>query len=156
MALNGTLACLVAITAPCNTVTPLGAVIIGTVGGALVVFSVLFFDNIGVDDPVGAISVHLVNGIWGTLAAALLHENLFLGLEYNLRAQLWTQVLGILTCAAWTFSMAYLMFRLIKATIGLRVSEAEEIEGLDLGEHGSRAYPDFIQTPSSGMGLTHG
>ena len=84
------------------------------------------------------------------------HENLFLGLEYNLRAQLWTQVLGILTCAAWTFSMAYLMFRLIKATIGLRVSEAEEIEGLDLGEHGSRAYPDFVQTPSSGgMGLTH-
>ena len=156
MALNGALAGLVAITAPCYTVTPLGAVIIGTVGGVLVVFSVLFFDNIGVDDPVGAISVHLVNGIWGTLAAALLHENLFLGLEYDLGAQLWTQVLGILTCGAWTFSMAYLMFRLIRATIGLRVSEAEEIEGLDLGEHGSRAYPDFVQTPSSGgMGLTH-
>jgi len=81
------------------------------------------------------------------LAAARLHENLFLGLEYDLAAQLWIQILGIFTCAVWTFPMAFLVFRMIKATVGLRVSEREEIDGLDMSEHGSRAYPDFTQTP---------
>ncbi len=147
MVLNGTLAGLVAISAGCNSVTPLGALVIGTVGGFLVILSVLFFENIGVDDPVGSISIHLVSGIWGTLAAALLHENLFLGPEYDLAAQLWIQILGIFTCAVWTFPMAFLVCHMIKATAGLRVSEREEIEGLDIGEHGSRAYPDFTQNP---------
>ena len=147
MALNGALAGLVAITAPCATVTTGAAVLIGLVAGCLVVFAVLFFDRVGVDDPVGAISVHLVNGIWGTLAAALLHEDLFMGKDYNLGAQLWSQIVGVLTCALWVFPLALLLFWGMKKTIGLRVSEAEEIEGLDLGEHGARAYPDFVASP---------
>ncbi len=147
MALNGALAGLVAITAPCATVTTGASVLIGLVAGALVVFAVLFFDRVGVDDPVGATSVHLVNGIWGTLAAALLHEDLFTGKDYNLGAQLWIQIEGVLACALWVFPLALLLFWGMKKTIGLRVSEAEEIEGLDLGEHGARAYPDFVASP---------
>ena len=147
MALNGALAGLVAITAPCATVTTGAAVLIGLVAGFLVVFAVLFFDRVGVDDPVGATSVHLVNGIWGTLAAALLHEDLFMGKDYNLGAQLWIQIEGVLACALWVFPLALLLFWGMKKTIGLRVSEAEEIEGLDLGEHGARAYPDFVASP---------
>jgi Amt family ammonium transporter len=152
MAVNGSLAGLVAITAPCATVTTGGAILIGLIAGILVVFAVLFFDDVGVDDPVGAISVHLVNGIWGTLAAALLHENLFLGKEYALGSQLWAQILGVVTCGIWAFPLALLLFYGIKVTVGLRVTELEEIEGLDLSEHGARAYPDFTPTPASGGG----
>lgn len=97
MTLNGCLAGLVAITSPCATVTPLGAVIIGTLAGIAVVFSVLFFDRIRVDDPVGAISVHGVCGAFGTLSAALFHENLFTGQPYDLGAQLLTQLVGVAT-----------------------------------------------------------
>ncbi|MFB3778743.1 MAG: ammonium transporter [Bryobacteraceae bacterium] len=150
MTLNGCLAGLVAITAPCATVTPLGAVIIGTLAGILVVGSVLFFDRIKVDDPVGAISVHGVCGAFGTLAAALFHENLFLGKPYDLGAQLLTQLIGVVTAFVWSFGICFLMFKLISATIGLRVTPEEEIEGLDIGEHGASAYPDFVPSPSVG------
>jgi Amt family ammonium transporter len=150
MTLNGCLAGLVAITAPCATVTPLGAVIIGTLAGIIVVFSVLFFDHIKVDDPVGAISVHGVCGAFGTLSAALFHESLFTGQPFDFAGQLLTQAIGVVTAFAWSFGCCFAMFKLISATIGLRVTPEEEMEGLDLGEHGAIAYPDFALSPSSG------
>jgi len=150
MTLNGCLAGLVAITAPCASVTPLGAVLIGAIAGPIVVMSVLFFDKIRVDDPVGAISVHGVCGAWGTIAAALFHENLFLGGEYQLLPKLMTQVLGVVVAFAWTFTASFIMFKIVAATIGLRVSPEEEMEGLDLSEHGANCYPDFA--PSAGSG----
>lgn len=145
MTLNGVLAGLVGITAPCDIVTPLGAIIVGAVAGCLVVWGVLFFDSIKVDDPVGAISVHGLCGVWGTLACALLNEALFTGdPEYNLMGQLGIQLIGILACFIWTFGTAFVLFKIVKATVGLRVSEEEERAGLDFSEHGSGAYPDFV------------
>ncbi len=137
MSLNGALAGLVAITSPCASVSPLSAVIIGAIAGIIVVFSVLFFDRIRVDDPVGAISVHGVNGAWGTLAAGLFNMG---GTSMKIIS---VQVLGIVTCFVWTFLTAFILFKLIDLTIGLRVSEQEEKEGLDFSEHGGVAYPDF-------------
>jgi Amt family ammonium transporter len=137
MTLNGALAGLVGITAPCNNVSPASAVMIGLVAGVLVVLSVLFVDRMGVDDPVGAISVHGVCGVWGTLAAAIFNiEGFTLG-------QLGVQALGAAAAFLWTFPTAYLTFRILHATVGLRVSPEEEMDGLDLGEHGESAYPDF-------------
>ncbi len=137
MSLNGALAGLVAITAPCANVSPTSAVIIGAIAGVLVVFSVLFFDKIKVDDPVGAISVHGVNGAWGTLAAGIFNMG---GTSASI---IGVQLLGIVACFAWTFITAFIMFKLIAATIGLRVKPEEEAEGLDFSEHGGNAYPDF-------------
>jgi Amt family ammonium transporter len=137
MSLNGALAGLVAITSPCASVSPLSAVIIGAIAGVIVVFSVLFFDRIRVDDPVGAISVHGVNGAWGTLAAGLFNMG---GTSMKI---IGVQVLGIVSCFVWTFLTAFIVFKLIDLTIGLRVSEQEEMEGLDFSEHGGMAYPDF-------------
>lgn len=150
MTLNGCLAGLVAITSPCATVTPLGAVLIGLLAGVIVVFSVVFFDRVKVDDPVGAISVHGVCGAFGTIAAALFHENLFTGQPYDLGAQLLTQLVGVGAAFLWTFPVSWVMFKTIAATIGLRVSAEEEIAGLDLGEHGANAYPDFAPSPTTG------
>ena len=145
MTLNGVLAGLVGITAPCDIVTPLGAIIVGLVAGCLVVYGVLFFDKMKIDDPVGAISVHGLCGVWGTLACALLNEALFAGdPEYSLVSQLGVQVTGIVACFVWTFGTAFILFKIIKATVGLRVSEEEERAGLDFSEHGSSAYPDFV------------
>jgi Amt family ammonium transporter len=137
MALNGALAGLVAITSPCATVLPLSAIIIGSVAGVLVVASVVFFDRIKVDDPVGAVSVHGVNGAWGTLAAGIFNMG---GTSAKI---IGVQVLGIVTCFVWTFLTAFILFKLIDKTIGLRVSPEEEAQGLDLGEHNGNAYPDF-------------
>lgn len=137
MSLNGALAGLVAITSPCASVSPLSAVIIGAIAGIIVVFSVVFFDWIKVDDPVGAISVHGVNGAWGTLAAGIFNMG---GTSATI---IGVQVLGIGTCFVWTFGTAFIMFKLIDKTIGLRVSPEEEAQGLDHGEHGGNAYPDF-------------
>src|SRR6056297_406357 len=137
MSLNGALAGLVGITAGCANVTPGSAVIIGAVAGILVVFSVLFFDKIRVDDPVGAISVHGVCGAWGTLAAGIFNMG---GTSLGI---IGVQVLGIDVCFAWTFGLAFIMFKVIDMTIGLRVTPEEEIEGLDFTEHGGNAYPDF-------------
>jgi len=148
MTLNGALAGLVAITSPCATVTPASAALIGAAAGVLVVFSVLFFERLRVDDPVGAISVHAVNGAWGTLAAGLFHvEGFDLG-------RLGVQALGVAACFLWTFPTAWLLFKAIAATVGLRVSREEELEGLDLSEHAGIAYPDFeALAHGGGIGL---
>lgn len=137
MSLNGALAGLVAITAGCANVSPTSSIIIGAIGGVLVVFAVLFFDRIGIDDPVGAISVHGVNGAWGTLAAALFNID---GMTAKLVG---VQLLGIGSAFIWSFGCCYILFKILKATVGLRVSEEEELEGLDVTEHGGHAYFDF-------------
>ena len=144
MSLNGALAGLVAITAPCASVTPLSSVIIGAIAGVIVVFAVLFFDRIKVDDPVGAVSVHGVCGAWGTLSAGIFNIG---GTSVKI---IGVQLLGIGTAFAWAFTTAFVMFKLIDLTVGLRVSPEEELEGLDYGEHGARAYPDFqIVSPTT-------
>ena len=137
MSLNGALAGLVGITAGCANVTPGSAIIIGAVAGVLVVFSVLFFDKIKIDDPVGAVSVHGVCGAWGTLAAGLFNMG---GCTMGIVT---TQLIGMGACFVWAFGLAFIMFKVIASTMGLRVSAEEEIEGLDFVEHGGNAYPDF-------------
>ena len=129
---------LLAITAGADQKSAGDSVIIGLIGGILVVFAVFFFDKLKLDDPVGATSVHLVNGIWGTLAV---------GLFGNLKggAQIVSQLKGIVAIGVFTFIFALVSFLVIKAIMGLRVSAEEEIEGLDIGEHGNEAYPDFTQ-----------
>lgn len=134
MALNGILAGLVGITAGADTVTILASVIIGLVAGSLVVGSVLFFDRIKIDDPVGAISVHLVCGIWGTLAVGIFSTNP----EHSFV----TQLIGVGAYGVVTVTAAFAIFGGVKAVMGLRVSEEEEMGGLDYGEHGQHAY-DF-------------
>ena len=143
MALNGALAGLVSITAPCYTVNGVDAVIIGLVGGVIVVLSVFFIDRVlKVDDPVGAVSVHGVCGAWGTLSCGLfnLDGGLFHGGGVKL---LGVQALGVLVAFAWAFGVGFALFYAIKKTVGLRVSEEEEIRGLDIGEHGMEAYSGF-------------
>jgi len=139
MALNGILAGLVGITAGADIMSPGEATIIGLIAGVLVVLSVLFFDKIRVDDPVGAISVHLVCGIWGTLACGIFGSSA--GLD-----QLRIQAIGVGAIGLFTAVFAGSVLLIIKATMGLRVTEHEELEGLDLGEHDMAAYPDFQQT----------
>ncbi|NJK91808.1 MAG: ammonium transporter [Blastochloris sp.] len=137
MALNGILAGLVGITANADIVSPLpGSLIIGGVAGVLVVLAVLFFDKIKIDDPVGAISVHGVCGVWGILACALFDTT---DSGYTLVGQLIG--VGAVGIAAFVFSIV--VFGILKVTTGVRVSAEEESEGLDLGEHGQEAYPDF-------------
>ncbi|SHL29012.1 ammonium transporter [Phytopseudomonas punonensis] len=133
MAINGALAGLVSITAEPLTPTALQATLIGGVGGVLVVFAILGFDKIKIDDPVGAISVHGAAGIWGTLAVCLT----------NAEASLGAQLLGIASIFAWVFIASLIVWSLIKVTVGLRVSEEEEYEGVDLVECGMEAYPEF-------------
>jgi Amt family ammonium transporter len=145
MTLNGALAGLVGITAGCANVSPSSAILIGAVAGSLVVFSVIFFDKIRIDDPVGAISVHGVCGAWGTLAAGIFNIG---GTSAKI---IGVQLLGIGTCFVWTFATAFILFKLINMTIGLRVSPEEEIEGLDFVEHGGNAYPDFGVSAHGGM-----
>ncbi len=137
MSLNGALAGLVGITAGCANVSPSSAILIGAVAGVLVVMAVLFFEKLKIDDPVGAISVHGVCGAWGTLAAGLFNIGGTTG------KIVLVQLLGIGACFVWTFGAAFIMFKLISATVGLRVSPEEEIEGLDHTEHAGIAYPDF-------------
>ncbi len=136
MTLNGCLAGLVAITAGADCVSPLASIAIGLIGGFIVVPSVLIFDRLQLDDPVGALSVHLVNGVWGTLAVGLFA---FPELGYSFL----TQLTGVVACGAVAFPSAFLIFYVLKLTMGIRVSEEEELRGLDLGEHGMEAYPGF-------------
>ena len=151
MTLNGALAGLVAITAPCDIVTPVGALIIGAVAGVLVVLSVLTIDRIGIDDPVGAVSVHLVNGVWGTLACGLFgaegvlkiadaNTGLFYGGGFHTTG---VQLLGIAAYGGWAFILGMITFLTLKKTVGLRVSAEEELKGLDITEHGNDAYAGF-------------
>ena len=139
MALNGILAGLVGITAGADVINPLSAIAVGAIAGALVVFSVIAFDRMKLDDPVGACSVHLTCGIWGTLAVGIFSTNP----EHAFGIQL----LGVGAYALFTLVCAGLLFGIIKATMGLRVSEEEELEGLDLCEHGMHAYD---VTPATG------
>ncbi len=162
MCLNASLAGLVGITAPCDVTDAFGAVVIGLVSGLLVVFGVWLLDyKLHIDDPVGAVAVHCLNGIWGTLAVGLFAtssapgneiDGLFYGGGFH---QLWLQLLGILSVAAWTVVTITIAFFAIKATIGLRVSEEEEIVGLDAVEHGiASAYSGFsIMDISNTMAL---
>ena len=155
MCLNASLAGLVAITAPCDVADCAGAAIIGAVSGLLVVFGVWFNDNIThVDDPVGAVAVHMFNGIWGTIAVGLfatssapgfagagIREGLFYGGGF---VQLGKQLGGMFLTAAWTVVMIFIAFTIIRLTVGLRVSEEEELMGLDVTEHGlPSAYAGF-------------
>ena len=144
MCLNASLAGLVAITAGCDMVDPFGAAIIGIVAGVLCIFSVEFFDNVvKIDDPVGAVSVHCMNGMWGTIATGLFStsEGLLYGHGFRFFG---VQVLGVICVAAWVLVSMTVIFTIIKKTIGLRVTEKEEIDGLDIHEHGlASAYSGF-------------
>ena len=144
-ALNGALAGLVAITAGCDCISVPFAALTGLVAGVLVVFSCVFFDKLHVDDPVGAISVHGVCGAWGTLAVGLFAKEagLFVG---GGTTQLGIQAIGVGAAFLWAFPVSFAIFSLIKVTVGLRVSEQEEMEGLDLTEHGIYAYPPSFVT----------
>ena len=141
---NGALAGLVAITAGCDMVDPFGAAIIGIVAGVFCIFSVEFFDNVvKIDDPVGAVSVHCMNGMWGTIATGLFStsEGLLYGHGFRFFG---VQVLGVICVAAWVLVSMTVIFTIIKKTIGLRVTEKEEIDGLDIHEHGlTSAYAGF-------------
>ena len=161
MCLNASLAGLVAITAPCDVTDAFGAIIIGAVSGLLVVFGVWLLDfKLHIDDPVGAVAVHMMNGIWGTIAVGLFATTaapgndtmtgLFYGGGFHL---LGLQLLGFAAVAAWTVVMMIIVFGVIKAIFGLRVSEEEELEGLDSTEHGlASAYSGFsIVDMSSAM-----
>ncbi len=152
MTLNGGLAGLVAITASCATVTPIGAMAIGSIAGMVVVFSVLFVDRVlKIDDPVGAVSVHGMCGLFGTLCCGLFNAEAVLGIgEVNTGLfyggginQLISQVIGAGTAFVWAFGLGLILFTILKKTVGLRVSAEEELRGLDLGEHGMEAYAGF-------------
>lgn len=151
MSINGCLAGLVAITAPCAFVSVGSAAVIGLIGGAIVVPAVIFFDKVGVDDPVGATAVHLVNGVFGTLAVGLFAQDWVSpsttgnGLFYGGGAKLFmAQLTGVVAVGAFTLIASAIVWYVIKATMGIRVTLQEEIEGLDIGEHGNQAYPDFV------------
>jgi Amt family ammonium transporter len=163
MTLNGCLAGLVGITASAAYVTPAASVLIGAIAGVLVVFSVLAFDRLRVDDPVGATSVHLVCGIFGTLCVGLFtaadlsastaagpfgsmvvggpKQGLLYGGGFD---QLWIQLIGVLAVGAYVVPVSAICWFIIKALVGLRVAPQEEIEGLDIGEHGNEAYHGFV------------
>ena len=133
MALNGALAGLVAITAEPLAPTPIGATLIGAAGGLLVVLSIVTLDKLRIDDPVGAISVHGVVGMWGLLAVPI----------YNDEATLGAQLLGLFSILFWVFTMSFIVWYVIKVTLGIRVDEGHEYEGVDLSECGLEAYPEF-------------
>jgi Amt family ammonium transporter len=139
-ALNGALAGLVAITAGCDAVSDIGAAAIGLIAGVVLVFSVSFIDNVlRVDDPVGAVSVHGVCGALGTLLVGLFAQDG--GLFYGGGASLMiTQIIGVLAVGAWAFGLGFILFKVLKATVGLRVPRRIEEEGLDIYEHGESAY----------------
>ena len=151
MILNGALAGLVAITAPCAFVSIPSSLIIGLIAGVLVVLSVLFFDKVKVDDPVGATSVHLVCGVFGTLCVGLFAQEHFTpnttgnGLLFGGGAGLLlAQLAGVVGVGVFVFSVSFIFWKIIDALLGVRVSVEEELEGLDIGEHGNVAYPDFV------------
>ncbi len=151
MTLNGCLAGLVAITAPCAFVSVASSIIIGLIAGVLVVLAVIMFDRIKIDDPVGALSVHLVNGVFGTLCVGLFAQDKIAGVAtgngifFGGGTKLFmAQLTGVISVAAYTFIISLITWAILKATMGIRVSLQEEIEGLDIGEHGNVAYPEFL------------
>lgn len=169
MIINGILAGLVSVTASCAFVTVPAAAVIGLVGGVLVVFAVGFFDRLNIDDPVGATSVHLVCGVWGTLALGLFavgasdqpgalyaagpKAGLLLGGGFE---QLWYQFVGTLSVGGFTVAITSIFWVLLKSTLGIRVSEEEELLGLDIGEHGMEAYAGFVKESTGSVADTTG
>jgi len=153
MTINGMLGGLVGITAGCAFVSMGSALVIGAIAGAIVVFGVLLLDKLKLDDPVGALAVHGMGGIFGTIAVGLFAQDtftpgttgdgLFFGGGFDL---LLSQLAGVAAVGAFVFAASMAAWMLIKVIMGVRVTEEEEIEGLDIGEHGNRAYPDFVQT----------
>jgi Amt family ammonium transporter len=158
MIINGILAGLVGVTASCAWINVPNSAIIGTIAGILVVFAVTFFDNLKIDDPVGATSVHLVCGIWGTLAVGLFADGPTTGLytagpKAGLLVgggfdQLWPQLVGIISVGGMTVLLSTIFWAALKALLGIRVSALEEAEGLDIGEHGMEAYTGFVKETS--------
>jgi len=154
MAMNGALAGLVAITAGAANVSPTGAILIGFVAGPVLVFGLDFIERVlKIDDPVGAIAVHGFNGMWGTIAVGLFAmpaaglmtdmgeiSGLFYGGGFS---QLGIQMLGTTAVSVWAFATMFSLFYVMKATIGIRISAKEELEGLDISEHGTVSYPEF-------------
>lgn len=154
MTINGLLAGLVAVTAPCAFISVESSLIIGALAGIIVVFAVLGFDKLKLDDPVGALAVHLANGVFGTICVGLFAQDQFIpnttgnGLFFGGGMKLLTaQLTGIAAVGAFTFVVSLVVWYVIKFTLGVRVSEKEEAEGLDIGEHGMEAYPDFSKSP---------
>lgn len=158
MLINGILAGLVAVTAPCAWIEGWAAIIIGLIAGALMYGSVKFFEAKGVDDPVGAVSVHGICGLWGLLSIGFFADGTYgnysieapyaTGLFYGGGGeQLLAQFINIVVVAAWAFGMGYLTFKLIDKAFGVRVAPEEELQGLDITEHGTPAYPDFLAAP---------
>ncbi|MCH7699295.1 MAG: ammonium transporter [Chloroflexi bacterium] len=161
LTLNGALGGLVAITAPCAVVEPWAAVIIGLIAAPVVIFGIEGLDRLGIDDPIGAVAVHGFAGIWGVLSVGLFASQSGIAQAYVASdqyglllgggvQQLGIQALGVVVIAGWTMATSGLLFTIIKYTVGLRVSPEEEERGLDLGEHGVEAYPDFQPSPSLG------
>jgi Amt family ammonium transporter len=155
MALNGVLAGLVAVTAPCAWIEAWAAVVIGLIAGILVVVSVFTIERFHIDDPVGAVSVHGVNGFWGLISVGIFADGTYgnystdapfaTGLLYGGgTGQLISQVIGACVAALWAFACGYILFRIMDSVAGIRVTPQEELKGLDLYEHGGAAYPDFI------------
>lgn len=136
MTLNGILAGLVGITAGADLMSPMESIVIGFIAGIIVVFAVIMFDKLKLDDPVGAMSVHLVCGIFGTLAVGIWGDKAGL-------SQLWYQFIGVVSVAAFIVPFTGILWLILKSTMGLRVSNEEEYEGLDIGEHSMEAYPEF-------------
>ncbi len=151
MAINGALGGLVAITAGCAFVEPVSAIVIGGIAGMLVVFAVPLFDRLRADDPVGAIAVHGVCGTFGTVAVGIFAEKggLLYGGGLGL---LGIQVLGVVAISLWGFAATYVLFSVLKAAVGIRVSVEEEIEGLDMSEHGITSYSDLECNPLTALG----
>lgn len=154
MMLNGCLAGLVAVTAPCAWIEAWAAVAIGAVAGAIVVIGVYFWENRGVDDPVGAVSVHGLNGVWGLISVGIFADGTYglgstsepfvRGLLYGGGySQLIAQLIGAAVCVSWAFALGFIGFRLMDKFFGIRVSPQEELKGLDIPEHGTPAYPNF-------------
>ena len=151
MTINGCLAGLVGVTASCAYVSVTSALIIGTISGVIVVFAVIIIDRIRIDDPVGAIAVHLVNGILGTIYVGLFAEDKIAGFETGNglffgggASLLGKQAIGVLCVGAFVFAASVVIWFVIKKTIGLRVPLQEEIQGLDINEHGNQAYPEYV------------
>ena len=161
MMANGTLAGLVAITAPSGFVNVNSAVFIGAVAGALVVASVLFIDRkLKIDDPVGAISVHMVNGIWGVISVGIFADGTYgdglngvaggvTGLLYGNIGQFWAQLIDAGVVLVWAIGLSYVFFKILNATLGMRVKPEDEIAGLDIPEMGMYAYPEFVLQSST-------
>ncbi|MBN8561326.1 MAG: ammonium transporter [Leptolyngbya sp. UWPOB_LEPTO1] len=164
MTINGLLAGLVAVTAPCAWISVPSSAIIGAIGGILVVFAVGFFDKLKIDDPVGAIAVHLVNGVWGTLALGLFSQADAFGATPAPKAgllfgggieQFWYQLVGVLSVGGFTVLISSIFWILLKSTLGIRVTSEEELEGLDISEHGMEAYAGFAKESAFGSSSSY-